>query len=486
MFKFGFVLIILGGFLAYIAYSAGGPGTMTLFTGGLTSIIFGIGLVLRRYIGDRIAMTASGISVLTLLSLPFDTWPSHLEGEMDMFILSGIFRILSALMIIMFNSDYVVRFISFLAGSGKNGRKALIKIAISYPMTSKFIDEISGGYDISGFTISDTPIVMIEETIDESEFLASEVESVFAPVSGSAIVEAPDYPDEQSFPSQFVGFDNDTLDDSPLKLKFYMDSYPDEEAVWRELMVNDSVVITDSSLVFDEYAMDPTGFMNLGDRVNVMTKEGFYENLTIIGCIESIGISGIIQHESLVKDAGINGSSQILVKVIDEDKASEVAKELEKTFIANGLQTIVIREMVEEQLAVTDQFFDLFEAYMSIGLIVGIAGLGIIIIRAVTERFKEIGMIRAIGFNRKMVLSSFLIEATFVAVLGILIGVGLGVISGYSFWVEDFKDLGWSFFVPVGEIAFIAFMSLAVSLLCTIPPSYKASKIEPAEALRYE
>jgi putative ABC transport system permease protein len=95
-------------------------------------------------------------------------------------------------------------------------------------------------------------------------------------------------------------------------------------------------------------------------------------------------------------------------------------------------------------------------------------------------------MIRAIGFNRKMVLSSFLIEATFVAVLGILIGVGLGVISGYSFWVEDFKDLGWSFFVPVGEIAFIAFMSLAVSLLCTIPPSYKASKIEPAEALRYE
>jgi putative ABC transport system permease protein len=163
-----------------------------------------------------------------------------------------------------------------------------------------------------------------------------------------------------------------------------------------------------------------------------------------------------------------------------------VSKELEKTFIQNGLQTYVIRDMVEEQLEVQEQFFGLFQAYMSIGLIVGIAGLGIIIIRAVTERFKEIGMIRAIGFSRKMVLSSFLIEATFVAVLGILIGVGLGVFSGYSFWLEDFKELGWSFYVPMGEIALVGFMALVVSLLCTIPPSYKASKISPAEALRYE
>jgi ABC-type lipoprotein release transport system permease subunit len=61
-----------------------------------------------------------------------------------------------------------------------------------------------------------------------------------------------------------------------------------------------------------------------------------------------------------------------------------------------------------------------------------------------------------------------------------------GVISGYSFWLEDFKELGWSFFVPVGEIAAISFMAFAVSLFCTIPPSFMASRISPAEALRYE
>ncbi|UCE37476.1 MAG: FtsX-like permease family protein [Thermoplasmata archaeon] len=519
MFRTGFVLIILGALLALMAYSAGGPGTMALFAGGITSIIFGTGLILRRYVGDRIAMTLAGIVVLVMLSLPFEAWPGHLVGDMDMFILGGMFRILSALMVIMFNSDYVVKFISFIAGKGKNGRKALVKIAISYPLTSKFrtgmtvamfaliifvitimqvmvgmfsynidaqIDEVSGGYHIIGNTISDTPIIMLEETIEQNELLAPEVVGFFAPISGNAIIETPDYPDEQPFPNQFVGFDNDSLENSPFKLKTYMDSYPNGEAVWRELMVNESVVVADSSLAYDEYAMEITGYLLLGDKINVLTKTGSYENLTIIGFMDSFVIRGIIQHESLVKDAGIYGSSQILIKVRDEGKSSEVAKELEKAFLANGLQTIVIRETMEEQLGAMNQFFDLFQAYMSIGLIVGIAGLGIIIIRAVTERFKEIGMIRAIGFKRKMVLSSFLIESTFVAVLGILIGVSLGVVSGYSFWLEDFKEIGWSFYLPWGEIALVGFMALAVSLLCTIPPSYKASKISPAEALRYE
>ncbi|MHA2068836.1 MAG: ABC transporter permease, partial [Candidatus Thorarchaeota archaeon] len=483
MFKLGFVLIFLGGFLTYLAFSAGGPGTLTLFTGGITMTIFGSGLMLRRYAGDRVAMTIAGMSVLVLLSLPWEVWPSHLEGEMDMFMLAGMFRILSALMVILFNSDLVVKLISALAGKGKNGRRALVKIAIAYPLTSKFrtgmtiamfgliifvitimqvmsgmiafnidsqIDEVSGGYHIVGNTITDTPIVNIEGTIEENQFLAEEVEAVFAPASGYAIIETPDHPDEQSFPYLYVGFDNETLEASPFKLKSYMQSFPNEEAVWRELLVNESVVIADSSLQYDEWNAELGAYLVLGDEINVHTKTGSSKNLTIIGFMNSFNIRGIIQRESLVNDAGIQGSSQILVKVRDEGKASEVSKELEKTFLANGLQTIVIREAMEEQLATTNQFFNLFEAYMSIGLIVGIAGLGIIIIRAVTERFKEIGMIRAIGFKRKMVLYSFLIESTFVAVLGILIGVGLGVLSGYSFWLEDFKEMGWSFYVPLG------------------------------------
>jgi putative ABC transport system permease protein len=299
-------------------------------------------------------------------------------------------------------------------------------------------------------------------------------------------METPGYPKKQPFPYQFVGFNNETLNESPFILASYDDEYPDEDAVWRELIVNDSVVVVDSTLTYDEWAEEEGGYLFLGDKINVYTDTASYKNLTIIGFMEFMTIRGVIQHESLVRDAGINGSSQILVKVKDESQAGAVAKELEKTYIANGLQTIVIREMAEEQLTVMNQFFDLFNAYMGIGLIVGIAGLGIIIIRAVTERFKEIGMIRAIGFNRKMVLSSFLLESSFVAVLGILIGIGLGLISGYSFWLEDFKELGWSFYVPIGEIALVAIIAFAVSLLCTIPPSYKASRIEPAAALRYE
>jgi putative ABC transport system permease protein len=69
--------------------------------------------------------------------------------------------------------------------------------------------------------------------------------------------------------------------------------------------------------------------------------------------------------------------------------------------------------------------------YMSLGLLVGIAALGVISIRSVVERRQQIGVLRAIGFKRRMVHLGFMIESSFVAMMGIAIGVGLGIILSY-------------------------------------------------------
>ena len=157
-----------------------------------------------------------------------------------------------------------------------------------------------------------------------------------------------------------------------------------------------------------------------------------------------------------------------------------------RTFLKNGMQAFAIRTLVLESIKAMNQFFNLFNAFMGLGLIIGIAGLGIITIRSVHERRQEIGMMRAIGFKRRMVLSSFLIETSFISLLGIIIGTLLGIFTGYILWRDEFKELGFDFIINWQPIIIVFLIAFIFTLLCIIPASRKASKIPPAEALRYK
>src|SRR2546426_3795685 len=101
--------------------------------------------------------------------------------------------------------------------------------------------------------------------------------------------------------------------------------------------------------------------------------------------------------------------------------------DLERTFCVYGLQTIDIREQIGQAFGASQEVLTLMQAYLGIGLLVGIAGLAVITLRAVVERRTQIGALRAIGFTRAMVLWTFLVEIALIAVLGIGIGVALGI-----------------------------------------------------------
>src|SRR5207245_87950 len=102
-----------------------------------------------------------------------------------------------------------------------------------------------------------------------------------------------------------------------------------------------------------------------------------------------------------------------------------VANLLKKEFIQLGMQTIVIEVSIEQGERIFLSFFGLFEGYMALGLVVGVAGVGIISIRSVVERRNEIGILRALGFRKRMVMLAFLVESSYIAFLGIMIGVSL-------------------------------------------------------------
>jgi putative ABC transport system permease protein len=107
--------------------------------------------------------------------------------------------------------------------------------------------------------------------------------------------------------------------------------------------------------------------------------------------------------------------------------------------------------------------------------------------RAVVERRQQIGMLRALGFQRQMVSWIFIIESSFVALLGIGLGAGLALIPASQMITDMAAEIpGITFQVPWTEILSVSGLAYAMTLLTTWLPAVQASKVTPAEALRYE
>jgi hypothetical protein len=187
------------------------------------------------------------------------------------------------------------------------------------------------------------------------------------------------------------------------------------------------------------------------------------------------------------------GNSRVYqIKLAKGVDAKTVARALESAFMEYGMTTIVIKDQFEAQMGVVRSILGLFEAFMGMGLIVGSASIGIISARAVVERRQQIGMLRAIGYQPWMVQWSFLLEASFVALLGILLGVGLGLVLAFNFYHAEMSTpeagtgMVFSFSIPWKSLAIIAAIAYGTSILTTFLPSWQAARIYPAEALRYE
>jgi putative ABC transport system permease protein len=126
---------------------------------------------------------------------------------------------------------------------------------------------------------------------------------------------------------------------------------------------------------------------------------------------------------------------------------------------------------------------------MALGLIVGVAALGVISARSVVERRQQIGVLRSIGFGRRMVQGAFLLESSFVALTAIVVGSTLGLLLAANIIRDQRKQPSWegmAMIVPWGNLAIIFTAVFAVALLATLAPAVRASRVRPAEALRYQ
>jgi len=115
-----------------------------------------------------------------------------------------------------------------------------------------------------------------------------------------------------------------------------------------------------------------------------------------------------------------------------------------------------------------------------ISLVVGAVGIMNIMVVTVTERTREIGILKALGYSSKDVLILFVVESIIISAVGGMIGTFFGLIIAYI----GASFLGLQMAIPVSGVLFGVGLSVIVGILAGAQPSYRAAKMNPVEALR--
>src|SRR4029453_6255641 len=128
----------------------------------------------------------------------------------------------------------------------------------------------------------------------------------------------------------------------------------------------------------------------------------------------------------------------------------------------------------------------LIQGFIGLGLVVGVVALGVVSARAVVERRQQIGVLRAIGFQPGTVRLAFLAEASFISLTAIAVGCGLGLATAANVVAYVGRQQHVSSPVPWVHLAVIFAVVYVAALASTLLPALRASRIDPATALRYE
>jgi putative ABC transport system permease protein len=500
----GAVGILAGAAVGFAGYSGDNALALSL---GVPVAAFSASPLLRRLLPERPARLMVAGTVLGWGLAVYPLFPDVMaSGDITVFVVQGV--VLTAGAVSLASSiDRVWAFaIDRLA---RGGRGLAPRLGIAYPLARRFrtsmllgmfslviftvtimtlmsasiagntdaaVERVAAGFDVVLDTNPANPIT--EATLTDR----ADVVAVAGLVRGVASFEAPHLDESRAW--SVTGFDARLLERGTPGLFGRDPSYASDEAVYR-------AVLDDPSL-----AIVPEDFLVAGTEAPLTIGDAFSYVDPATGQARELTIAGRGGPDWLGNGALVNGEvTEALLgdqQVVDRfyiaaaDGADALVAAVNADLLAHGADARTFTTMGTAGTGELLGFIALVRGFLGLGLLVGIAGLGVVMVRAVRERRHEIGMLRAMGFRTGIVRAAMLSEAALIAVQGTVIGAALGLVQTRTLLAgsDAFGDVPPPFVVPWAGLLVILGLPLVASLAATAWPASRAAAIKPAVALR--
>jgi putative ABC transport system permease protein len=221
-----------------------------------------------------------------------------------------------------------------------------------------------------------------------------------------------------------------------------------------------------------------------GETVTLAGPEGPVQ-FRVAAVLRNVGLWGLAGSQAAMAPfSTLPVGTTILAKTAPGADPEATARQIQREVFSQGAEATTVKEMFDSSSSAGQAFSDMIRLVMGIGLLVGVLSLGILALRAVIERRRSIGMLRALGYRPGQILAGMVSEALITATCGAVVGIGIGVptsvvmINGYL--------PGARLEIDSASLALIVGLLYLAVLAVTILPALRAARLPAVEALRLE
>jgi putative ABC transport system permease protein len=229
--------------------------------------------------------------------------------------------------------------------------------------------------------------------------------------------------------------------------------------------------------------------LEVGDELPVRFARTGTQQLKIVGIYEDNRLLGDYTISLEEYEANVAEQLDYLVFVRKADGVSLEQARAAVGDVAGEFPNVEIDDQAqfkEQQDKLIDQVFLIVLVLLVLSVIISAFGIANTLALSIYERIRELGLLRAVGMQRRQIGWMIVIEAVIVSLLGAVLGIAIGLLFGWAMQ-QALSDLGVSHFaIPWGLLVVFAVIAALLGLVASIAPAIRASRIKVLDAISYE